>query len=314
MDGEENKRATKTGESDVQLDLLSDLSHSTSVDIDTSEWVGMTFIKPDPKGVATKTTVVEVDEETGKVLVEYAHGLEEWVMPNLVQEALLSQGDDGEQLWTFSKVLNHKTENGRIFLEVLWDNGDTSWEPMSHLRKDDPITIAHYARDNGLQNERGWKWSKRIVVREKKFLRMLKIMQGQKQGKRQKKFKFGIEIPRSIREAYALDKRNGNTKWADAIRKEIDQLQEFESFVPVDDSFDLSGYSYVPMLMCFDVKFDGRHKARYVANGSLMDDPGDDIYSGVVGIDAVQIALFLAELNNMQLCATDISCAFLQSK
>ena len=36
-----------------------------------------------------------------------------------------------------------------------------------------------------------------------------------------KTFKLGIEVPNSVREAYALDKKNGDTKWADAIRKEM---------------------------------------------------------------------------------------------
>ena len=66
--------------------------------------------------------------------------------------------------------------------------------------------------------------------------------------------------------------------------------------------------------MVFDVKFDGRHKCRYVANGSVTDELGDDIYSGVVGIDSVRIALLLAQLNGLQVCAGDVSCAFLQSQ
>ena len=315
-EGEPNKRAVKMKEENPKsdLDLLSDLSGGASADIDTSDWKGMKFLMPDSRGVTTTTTVVEVDEETGKVLIEYAHGGEEWVMPNLVQEALLSQRDDGEQLWIFNKVLNHKNENGKIMLEVLWDNGDTSWEPLSTLRKDDPVTIAGYAKDNHLLEERGWKWCKRIAKREKKFLRMMKLMKAQQKGKRAIKYKFGVQIPRNVREAFELDKKNGNTKWGDAMKKEIEQLQEFESFIPIEADFDLTGYTFVPMLMCFDVKFDGRHKARYVANGSHTADPGDDIYSGVVGIDAVRIALFLGELNGLKICATDISCAFLQSK
>ena len=32
--------------------------------------------------------------------------------------------------------------------------------------------------------------------------------------------KFGIELPKTVAEAYALDKKNGNTLWADAIAKE----------------------------------------------------------------------------------------------
>jgi hypothetical protein len=34
----------------------------------------------------------------------------------------------------------------------------------------------------------------------------------------------------------------------------------------------------------FDVKHDGRHKARYVAGGHLTDVPNESVYSGVVSL------------------------------
>jgi hypothetical protein len=33
--------------------------------------------------------------------------------------------------------------------------------------------------------------------------------------------KFGIELPKTVKEALALDKKNSNTFWADAIAKEM---------------------------------------------------------------------------------------------
>ena len=43
-------------------------------------------------------------------------------------------------------------------------------------------------------------------------------------------FKFGIQVPRSKAEAYALDKKNGNTFWVDAMRTELSQLFEYKTF------------------------------------------------------------------------------------
>jgi hypothetical protein len=40
-----------------------------------------------------------------------------------------------------------------------------------------------------------------------------------------KMHKFGIEVPRSVAEAYALDKKNGNTLWADSIAKEMKNVR-----------------------------------------------------------------------------------------
>ena len=36
-----------------------------------------------------------------------------------------------------------------------------------------------------------------------------------------KTHKFGIEVPKSVDWEYALDKKNGNTLWADAISKQM---------------------------------------------------------------------------------------------
>eukprot|EP00957_Ditylum_brightwellii_P117217 8939338-Ditylum_brightwellii.AAC.1 len=61
----------------------------------------------DKRGIPTKATIMEVDEETGKVILEYIHGGLEAVEPNIIKEALLSreQEDDNNGLWTFSMIL-----------------------------------------------------------------------------------------------------------------------------------------------------------------------------------------------------------------
>ena len=65
--------------------------------------------------------------------------------------------------------------------------------------------------------------------------------------------------------------------------------------------------------MTFNVKFDLWRKARLhqVAGGNWTDLSDQDVYSGVVSIKAVHIALFLAELNGMPICAADVGNAFL---
>ena len=280
--------------------------------------VSYSFVRADAHDIPHKTTVIDVDEETGRVLLEYVHGQTEWVEPNILQEALLSRdaNDDGTNLWTFSTVLDHKTENNQVQVKIQWDNGDVTWEPLNSLRKDDPVTLAKYAHKKGITNKRGWKWSRKINKRPKKLLRMLRINASQKGAARKTvKYKFGVQIPKHPMHALELDRLNGNTKWRDALQLEIDQLLKFETFLIYEKGeIDLKNYTYVPLLMVFDVKFDGRHKCRYVANGSVTDELGDDIYSGVVGIDSVWIALLLAQLNGLQVCAGDVSCAFLQSQ
>ena len=142
-----NHRASQSGEildpvveevegSQPTLDLLSDLVNSPIPVVDPSdvngfdatEHIGFEFVRNDKSKVPTKTTVIEVDEDTGNVLLEYVHGGLELVEPNILQEALLSrtQQEDEDYLWSLSRILNHRTvTNGKIEVEVLWDNGET---------------------------------------------------------------------------------------------------------------------------------------------------------------------------------------------
>ena len=173
--------------------------------------MGYTFVREDKQSVPTKTSVVEVDEDTGRVLLEYVSGELEWVEPNIVQEAILSNAEnDGEGFYTFTEILSHKKgPNNRLELEILWDNGDVSWEPLANVRKDDPVTLAKYAKDNNLLNQRGWRWARNIVKNNKKYERMYKLMKGQKVSS--PKYKFGVQVPRTKKEAILLDQQNNNT-------------------------------------------------------------------------------------------------------
>jgi Reverse transcriptase (RNA-dependent DNA polymerase) len=63
----------------------------------------------------------------------------------------------------------------------------------------------------------------------------------------------------------------------------------------------------------YDVKHDGRHKARLVAGGHLTDTPVDSVYSSVVSLRGLRMVIFLAELNGLELWATDIGNAYLEA-
>jgi hypothetical protein len=83
------------------------------------------------------------------------------------------------------------------------------------------------------------------------------------------KYKYGYSIPRNYKEAIEFDKRNGNTKWQDANVLEHEQLTEYEVFVNKGEFHEgkiPEGYRKIKVHTIFDVKHDGRHKARVVAN------------------------------------------------
>ena len=63
----------------------------------------------------------------------------------------------------------------------------------------------------------------------------------------------------------------------------------------------------------FDVKCCGKFKARLVADGHLTKEPMETVYSGVVSIKNLRLAMFLAEFNNLELWGADVGNAYLQA-
>ena len=72
------------------------------------------------------------------------------------------------------------------------------------------------------------------------------------------------------------------------------------------------GYQKIRVHYVFDVKHGGKFKAICVADGHLTKEPNETVYSGVVSLRNLRLAMFLAELNNLQLWGADVGNAYLQ--
>ena len=72
------------------------------------------------------------------------------------------------------------------------------------------------------------------------------------------------------------------------------------------------GYQRTKVHLVFAVKFDGRHKARLVADGHLTPEPVENIYSGAVSLRNLRLVIFLGKLNNLDLWGADIGSAYLE--
>ena len=167
---------------------------------------------------------------------------------------------------------------------IEWENGEITSEPLSIIAKDDPVICAIYARDNDLLELDGWRRFKGIAKQEQKFKRL--VHQAKLRSYRlAPRYKYGYEVPRDFAHAKELDKRNGNTLWQDAMRLELDQLDEYNTFKDLGHKAPApSGYKKIRTHLVYDCKHDGRHKARMVADGHLTTVPIDSVYSGVVSL------------------------------
>ena len=129
------------------------------------------------------------------------------------------------------------------------------------------------------------------------------------------KYKFGVQVPRTKKEAMELDLKNGNTLWQDAMTTEATALLDHNTFRIPKSGEDLLDYQFVPLVYAFDVKFDGRRQARICGNGGVVKKlDAAEVYSGVVSNDSVRTIMFLAKLNGLKICAADIGSAYLMDK
>jgi hypothetical protein len=118
--------------------------------------------------------------------------------------------------------------------------------------------------------------------------------------------KFGIEVPASWDDCVRLDKKNGNTSWQDAVRKEMNNVQIAFQMLNWYNAVTPT-YQEIRCHMIVDVKMeDFRRKARFVAGGHTTDRPHAMTYESVLSRDSVRIALTLATLNALDVEMSDI--------
>ena len=236
----------------------------------------------------------------------------------------LSRDDENEVVWKFRRIVSHqgplKSEHpdykGSMYnIMVEWETGEITSEPLQMIAADDPVTCAIYAKDNGLLDLPGWKKFKSIAKRQKKFTRMVNQAK-LKSYSSSPKYKYGFEVPKNYAHAMALDAKNKNTMWKDAADLEIKQIAEYKVFVDHGHHTRASapsGYKKIRVHFVFDVKHDGRHKGRLVADGHLTDIPLESVYSGVVSLRGFRLVLLLGQLNQLEIWSTDIGNAYLEA-
>ena len=76
--------------------------------------------------------------------------------------------------------------------------------------------------------------------------------------------KYGLFLPKTVKEALELDRINGDTMRADAITKEMKNVNIAFDFLDCDADVPV-GYTFMPCRLVFDVRMDFTRKARYVA-------------------------------------------------
>jgi Reverse transcriptase (RNA-dependent DNA polymerase) len=126
-----------------------------------------------------------------------------------------------------------------------------------------------------------------------------------------RQFKFGFEMPKTVKHALEIDKENGNTLWQEAIALEMEAVRIAFKILHGEDAVP-PGYQYMECHMVFEIKIEGfRRKARLVAGGHMTETPAVMTYAMMVSRDTVRIALTIAALNDLEVKTSDIKNAYL---
>ena len=191
---------------------------------------------------------------------------------------------------------------------VLWKDGSTSWERLPDLKESYPLDVAEYAIENNISDEPAFNWWVHFVIN-----RAQRIVKAANAKYHKTTHKLGIEIPKSIKHAEALDRQNGNMLWMDALRREITNVRIAFEVLRDGDNVPLN-YQKIDTHVVWDVKFGSlQRKARLVAQGNKTEDPQVQTFASVVSRDSVRIALTIAALNDLDVMQADIQNAYLNA-
>lgn len=249
---------------------------------------------------------------------------------NVIAECIYAQVDDeGRQYMLMDEIVDWKktdealleaipqvSHNGNVHpqrttkgikLCVKWKDGSTSWEALKDLKESYPLQVAEFALSQQLTKLPAFSWWVNEMLKRKE-----RIIKAVKTRYLKHTHKYGIQLPKTICEAYEIDRLTNTDYWHQAILKEM--KNNAVAFKILEDAEQAPvGSQWIPFHMIFDVKCDLTRKARFVAGGHWKEASTHLTYSSVVTRDSVRIAFLIAALNDIEILAADIGNAYLQA-
>jgi hypothetical protein len=143
---------------------------------------------------------------------------------------------------------------------VEWKDGTSLWATFKDLKESNPVEVGKYAVANNLVSEPAFSWWVSFTIRKRDW-----IIKKVNSKYWQWTHKYGIQLPKSVPEAYRIDEATGTDFWTKAIAKEMKNV--VPAFKVTDTDRIPKGHSYLTVHGIFDVKMDLTRKFRLVADG-----------------------------------------------
>ena len=267
--------------------------------------------------------------DTAEYELQFEDGSTDFYTANMIAENIMSQVDaQGRNVSIFKEISDHrktdeampmeqgtfKDKNGRTQLKrttkgwefnLTWNDDSTSWIPLKDAKEANPVEVAEYVVANKLQDEPAFAWWVPHVLRKRD-----RIISKVKTKYWSKTHKFGVRMPKSVKEALEIDKASGTDFWRKAIDKEMKNVMVAFNYVETGDLDKDS--QFIECHMIFDVKMDLTRKARFVAGGhKTAAPPKESTFSTVVSRDSLRILFTVAALNGLDVLCADVQNAYL---
>ena len=134
--------------------------------------------------------------------------------------------------------------------------------------------------------------------------------------------KFGIQFPKTVKEAYTIESKLWNDFWTKAIAIETTNVrissEKLDGVTPDNMRKGKTNprYEHVNVHILFDINMDGKftRKVIFVTNSHTTAPPSSIAYSSVLYRESVRIAFLLSSLNELCIFACDLGNAYLYSK
>ena len=262
--------------------------------IDIPNLLGRSFLlPPEENGERHMAKIIDIDDhgpplEDIKFKLKINKDQAEEIMSYYQLMDYIQRGTDAEEdpdsLFKFRDIVahqgplestdpNHKGSKYNVMAE--WESGEVTYEPLTLISKDDPITCAVYAKKHDLLDTTRWKHLKRYAKTSKRLIRAVKQSRI-RQVRASARYQHGFQVP-----------ENSNTHWQDAMDLELTQIHEYKVFKDT-------------------VKHDEKFKARLVADGHLTKEP-------VVSLRSLRMVVFLSQLNDFEIWGADVGNAYLEA-
>jgi hypothetical protein len=168
--------------------------------------------------------------------------------------------DPDDHIWRCIAVTKHKIrdldkDDIHVKVKALWGDGEETWVRSDALRLQDPSPLIEYAVKRRLTKHPLWEWAEEYLKDDDRMASMVQALKAKVNGVQ---YMFGVEIPRNAKHALEMDKANGNNLWKESIDKELEMINQFQTFRRLRKGETLTlDYKRVPYFIVFANKFHG---------------------------------------------------------